>query len=126
LARILVIDDEKDITLVLKKALELDGFTVDTYTSPEEALDHFKQDYYDMIITDIRMPAISGFEVYRRVRKLDGKVKVAFMTAFEIYDGEFKKVLPSIETKYFFKKPIHLTTLIQRVKEALGEDFTMS
>lgn len=126
MARILVVDDEKDITYIIKHALENNGFAVDAFTSPEEALDHFKAGYYDMLITDIRMPVMTGFEVYRHVRKLDSKIKVAFMTAFDVYDGEFKKVMPSIDVKCFFKKPIRMNELVARVKQELGEDFTIS
>jgi DNA-binding response OmpR family regulator len=122
----MVVDDEQDITFIIKHALENEGFAVDAYTSPEEALDHFKPDYYDMLITDIRMPVITGFEVYRRVRKLDGKVKVAFMTAFDVYDGEFKKVMPSIDVKCFFKKPIRMKELVERVKQELDQKSTLS
>jgi DNA-binding response OmpR family regulator len=126
LTRILVIDDEKDICLIVKISLEKNGFAVDAFNSPEEALDHFKPDYYDMLITDIRMPVMSGFEVYRRVRKLDNKIKIAFMTAFDVFDGEFKKVLPSIEVKCFFKKPMRMNELVKRIKEELKEESKVS
>jgi len=125
-ARIMVVDDEQDITIIIKKTLENIGFAVDTFTKPEEALDHFKPDYYAMLITDIRMPVMTGFQLYREIRKIDGKIKIAFMTAFDVYEGEFHKVLPHIEVKCFFKKPVRMNELVRRVKEELGEDFTIT
>jgi DNA-binding response OmpR family regulator len=122
----MVVDDEQDITYVIKTALEKNGFTVDAFTSPEEALDYFKPDYYDMLITDIRMPVMTGFELYRQVRKIDSKVKMALMTAFDVYEAEFKKVMPHIDVKCFFKKPIRMNELAARVMQELGEEFTIS
>lgn len=126
MARIMVVDDEQDITFVIKHALEKQGFTVATFNKPEEALSHFKPDYYAMLITDIRMPAMNGFELYREVRKRDSKIKIAFMTAFDVYEAEFRKVLPSIDASCFFKKPVHMNELADRVKKELGQESTLS
>jgi CheY-like chemotaxis protein len=126
MTRILVVDDAQDIASVIKQALEKGGFAVDAFTSPEEALDKFKPNYYSMLITDIRMPVMNGFQLYRQIRKMDSKIKVAFMTAFEINDDEFGKVLPSIDVKLFFKKPVHINDLVEKVKQQLSEDITMS
>lgn len=126
MTRIMVVDDEQDITFVIKQALENSGFVVDAFSSPEEALDHFKPDYYDLLITDIRMPVMTGFELYRRVRTIDSKVKVAFMTAFDVYEGEFHKVLPSIDVKCFFKKPMRMNELVERVKQELASESNVS
>ena len=72
------------------------------------------------------MPVMNGFQLYRQIRKIDSKVKVAFMTAFDVYEAEFQKVMPSIDVKLFFKKPMYLGDLVQKVKHELGEKFTMS
>jgi DNA-binding response OmpR family regulator len=121
LARILLVDDEPDVATTYKMGLERDGFTVDAFTDPQAALDHFKQYYYAMLITDIRMPDMNGFELYREIRKKDEKIKVAFMTAFEIYESEFSKVFKNTEVKLFFKKPVSLSELVSRVKEELND-----
>jgi DNA-binding response OmpR family regulator len=126
LTRIVVVDDEPDITAIIKRALEQNGFAVDAFNKPDEALAHFKPDYYAMLITDIRMPTMNGFELYRHIKKRDQKIKVAFMTAFEVYEDEFKRVLPSIDVKCFFKKPVRMNELVERVKHELGEEFTLS
>jgi len=118
----MVVDDEPDVAATIKMGLERDGFTVDAFTDPQAALDNFKQDYYALLITDIRMPDMNGFELYREIRKKDEKIKVAFMTAFEIYESEFSKVFKNTEVKLFFKKPVMLSELVSRVKEELSKD----
>lgn len=126
MARIMVVDDEPDILVVFKKALETSGFAVDAFTKPEEALSHFKPDFYAMIITDIRMPVMNGFELYRQVKKIDDKIKVAFVTAFEVYEDEFRKVFTNIDVKCFIKKPVSPADLVTRVKEELADEITFT
>src|SRR5438105_7097247 len=91
---IAVVDDEPDIAEVLKRGLEQNGFSVEAFTDPESALRKFRPGAYDMMIIDIRMPKLNGFDLYRELRKKDGKIKVVFLTAFEIYYDEFRKMFP--------------------------------
>jgi len=72
--RILVIDDEPDVNIILRKVLEKNGFIVDSYENPLLALDNFKPHYYDLIILDIKMPEMNGFSFYREIKKLDDRV----------------------------------------------------
>jgi DNA-binding response OmpR family regulator len=80
--QILVVDDESDITLTLKRVLENSGFIVDLFNDPILALKNFKANFYDLIILDIRMPKMNGFDLYKQIRKIDNKVKVCFLTAW--------------------------------------------
>jgi DNA-binding response OmpR family regulator len=114
--RILIVDDEKDITDIFKMGLEQQGFEVITYNDPELALSQFKENWFDLLLLDIKMPKISGFELYRRLRKIDSKPKVCFITAFDVYYDEFKKVFPSLEVKCFLRKPISMSDLAEQVK----------
>jgi DNA-binding response OmpR family regulator len=114
--RILIVDDEKDITDTFKRGLEQQGFEVITYNDPELALSQFKENWFDLLLLDIKMPKISGFELYRRLRKIDSKPKVCFITAFDVYYDEFKKLLPSLEVKCFLRKPISMSDLAEQVK----------
>jgi DNA-binding response OmpR family regulator len=109
--RVLVVDDEPDISNVIKKGLEASGYMVDAFNDPEMALSHFKPDYYDLMIFDIRMPKLNGFKLYREIKKKDSKAKVCFMTAFEMYQKEFSTMFPSYEITCFIKKPVKLTDL---------------
>ena len=78
--RILAVDDEPDITRLCSLALEYYGFKVDTFNDSEEALSNFRQDYYDLVILDIKMPVMNGFELLREIKKVDESVKVCFLS----------------------------------------------
>lgn len=113
---ILIVDDEEDITTVMKKGLEqLGGFEVDVSNDPEKALAQFKPDYYDLLAIDIRMPKMNGFELYRKLQKIDPKPKICFVTAFEMYYDEFRRVFPSMDVKCFIRKPVSITDLVRQV-----------
>lgn len=118
-ARVLVVDDEPDITKVIKAGLESAGFKVDAFNDPYQALSHFKPDYYDVLIFDIRMPILTGFQLYREIRKKDSKAKVCFMTAFEVYREEFSKMFPSYDINCFIKKLVRTKDLQLMVKAQL-------
>jgi len=115
MGKIAIVDDEPDITAVLKKGLEQYGFVVEAFNDPEVALSNFKPDYYDLMIIDIRMPRINGFELYRELRKRDSKVKVCFLTAFEIYYEEFRKMFPNIDVRSFVRKPVAISGLVKQI-----------
>jgi DNA-binding response OmpR family regulator len=117
--KILIVDDEPDITAIMKKGLEQYGFKVDVYNDPEIALKEFKKDHYDLLLLDIKMPKITGFELYRRLKQLDPRPKVCFITAFEIYYDEFRRVFPKIKVSCFVRKPITIAELAKLVWEIL-------
>jgi YesN/AraC family two-component response regulator len=119
--KVMVVDDERDILRIIKRDLEANNntFTVDIFSSSEQALQAFEghpSDYYDLILTDIRMPRMNGFELYRRIKEKNPAIKIAFITAFEINKEEFNKVLPSIDVKDFIIKPISMSDLIIKLK----------
>ena len=117
--RILVVDDERDIASVIKKGLEAQGFQVDAFLSPDEALNHFKAGKYDLLLLDIRMPTMNGFQLYRELKKIDEKAKICFITAFEIYYDEFKKMFPKIRVNCFVRKPVSIEALSRLIREEL-------
>jgi DNA-binding response OmpR family regulator len=117
--KLLIVDDEPDITSVLRRGLEQHGFVVDTFNDPVEALSGFKVGYYDLLLLDISMPKMNGFELYNEMAKIDNKVKVCFMTAFEIYRDEFKRLFPKLNLNCFANKPISLKTLANLLKMEL-------
>jgi YesN/AraC family two-component response regulator len=120
--KLMVVDDEKDILRIIKRDLEANNnntFKVDTFYSSElaiQAFDSHPKDYYDLVLTDIRMPKINGFELYRRIKEKSPSMKIAFITAFEINKEEFNKVLPSIDVKDFIIKPISMSDLSSKLK----------
>jgi len=86
-------NDDYDHTITFKLGLELAGFEVDAYNDSAMALSNFKADYYDLLLIDINIPKIDGFELYEKMKKMDDKVKVWFITAYEIYCKTLKEVL---------------------------------
>jgi DNA-binding response OmpR family regulator len=120
LRRIMVVDDEKDIVEVVKMALEKSGFVVDAFTSPRSALASFTQDYYSMVLLDIRMPVMNGFELYRQIRKLDERVRICFLTAHENIEIEFSHVSLREVLECVIKKPASVSELIRIVNEKLN------
>ena len=119
--RVLIVDDEPDLTLSLKLTLEENGFRVDSFTDPLSALENFKANLYDLIILDIQMPGINGFELYRQIRKIDDKVKVCFLTAGEMdYEQFGKELFPALDNDCYIQKPIETEMLIRRLNRILS------
>jgi DNA-binding response OmpR family regulator len=114
--RVLFVDDEKDITTVMKKGFEAQGFAIDTFNDSKEALSHFKKGSYDAIIVDIRMPGMSGIRLAKEIWKMDADARICLLTAFEIYENEAKKVFPEFKTFCFVKKPVTASFLIKHVQ----------
>ena len=115
-----MVDDEPDITIILKKALEHHDFAVDIFNDPQAALATFKPSYYDLLIIDIRMPRINGFDLYRELKKRDSGVRVCFLTAFEIYYEEFRKLFPTIDVKAFIRKPVSISNLVNQINTIIA------
>jgi DNA-binding response OmpR family regulator len=118
--RILVVDNETDITITLQVGLEDGGFDVDVFNDPDLALKRFKPNFYDLVLIDIMMPKIDGFELYERLRKIDPDIKVCFLTASEAYHEEFRKAEHcSLNKDLFLQKPISTDDLIMEVSKKL-------
>ncbi|MGA9151035.1 MAG: response regulator [Candidatus Nitrosopolaris sp.] len=121
--RILVVDDEPDLTTVFSMGLEDDGFKVDAFNDPLLALVEFKKGSYDLILLDYRMPKMNGFELYTEIRKIDDKVKMCFLTAFEMYYEELRKKFHSTydnENIKLIKKPIEIDELVRQIRGLLA------
>jgi len=122
LIRILVVDDEPDITLSFKMILENRGFKVDTYNDPLSVVNNFKADSYDLLLLDIRMPKMDGFQLYEELRKKDNDVKVIFVTAFDINYEALRKMYPELRIESFIRKPVDSEHLTKAVKEELSRE----
>jgi DNA-binding response OmpR family regulator len=122
--RIMVVDDEDDIILELRVVLEGNGFKVDSFNDALLALENFKADLYDLLILDIKMPKMNGFELYKQIKKVDNKVKTMFLTALtelQEYEEFRKEVSPKLGERYFVPKPIENEDLIKRVNKILSQ-----
>jgi two-component system catabolic regulation response regulator CreB/two-component system response regulator ChvI len=114
------VDDEEDIRTVLSKGLMNEGFTVQAEGNPVKALRDYRKGSFDLLLLDIRMPEMNGFELYREIRKLDPQVRVCFITAFEIYFDEFKRVFPKINVSCFVRKPVTISQLAKVVRAEMA------
>jgi DNA-binding response OmpR family regulator len=121
---ILVLDDEFDLSMLVKQILRRDNFkNVFAFTDPMLALEHFKINYkdYSLIISDIRMPIMNGFEFVREARKINPKVKILLMTAFEIDDKEFARVLPNPKIDGLIRKPTSAKQILKTVSSIVKD-----
>lgn len=127
--RILLVDDDPDILLTFKTGLENDKsrvlgegvkVQVDTFADPKEALTSFKAGVYNLLLLDIRMPNINGFELYEELKKIDDKPRVCFITAYELYYEALKKDFPELNIGCFIKKPISVEDLATRIRKELA------
>jgi two-component system catabolic regulation response regulator CreB/two-component system response regulator ChvI len=117
--RILLVDDEHDITFGFRIGLEDNGFVVDTFNDPQEALSNFKAGLYDLLLIDVKMPKMNGFELYREIEKIDDTPKVCFITAFEVYYKSLRELFPTVKVDCYIKKPITTDELVRRIKSEL-------
>jgi two-component system, OmpR family, response regulator ChvI len=121
--KILIVDDESDITSALKMYLELQGFQIDAFTNPTDALTQFKARFYHLLILDIKMPEMNGFELYKEIKKKDETVKVFFLTALSEmhdYDAFKKEVFPKEGERYFIAKPIENEEILKRINTIIA------
>jgi DNA-binding NtrC family response regulator len=123
LANLLVVDDDPDIAHVLKQGFLKNGFLVSAFTDPEEALKNFQSNSKDycLMLSDIRMPGMSGIRLASRVKQINPDVKVVLMTSFEINDNEFSKVFPSTQVDGFVQKPVSIENLTNKILDTIGE-----
>lgn len=117
---IMAVDDEPDILKIVEISLAKWGYAVDAFTDPLAALDHFRDNSskYSLILTDIRMPGMSGAELARRAKKIRPDIKVMVMTAFEV-DKDLRKSLPPIERHGFLQKSFHTADVCVAVRRHL-------
>ena len=121
--RLLIVDDEQDVTLTLHAILQEGGFEVVSFNDPLLALQSFKPRHYELVILDIKMPKMDGFELYREIKRKDNHVKVCFLTAiseFIEYEQYKKETYPKMGERYFIAKPVSNDELIRRVNEMLS------
>lgn len=116
-ARIMLVDDEEDITGYLKMVLERHGFDVVVFNDPSKALNAYKPEQYDLLLLDIRMPGINGLDLFRKIKDVDPKIRVCFLSAFEEYRGEFRQRYPQLdEVNCYLKKPIGMDELLKKIR----------
>jgi CheY-like chemotaxis protein len=118
--KVMVVDDEADVISVLEVVLEENGFEVDTFEDPIVALKSYRAGVYDLLILDIKMPKMDGFELYDEIKKIDDNTKVCFLTASEMYyKNSRKEKYCSLDKDLFIQKPIANEDLVEEINKIL-------
>jgi DNA-binding response OmpR family regulator len=120
-----LVDDELDITVTLKMALEESGFLqVEAFNDPVLALSRFKAGAYDLALLDLKMPEMDGFELYRKLRKIEDRLKICFLTAAELshYGETGSDIMDELGKDHFVAKPVNNIDLINRLKGILSQE----
>jgi CheY-like chemotaxis protein len=118
--KILIVDDEPDVTFTIKVILTSNGYQVDAFEDPEEALNHFRKEAYFLAFLDIKMPKMDGFDLYKKLMEIDKDIKVCFLTAlgeFDDYYRRYKKedLAPVWGVRHIIRKPIDNSKLLEEV-----------
>jgi CheY-like chemotaxis protein len=124
---ILIVDDDTDITFTFKKGLEAESsnknnktfFKVYTYNNPLEALSQFKPNFYDLLLVDINMPKMNGFELSTKILELDVNIRICFMSSGLINQEALREQYPSLSFGCFIKKTVTIENLVRKVKSEL-------
>jgi CheY-like chemotaxis protein len=119
---VLLIDNDEDILFTFKSMLEAEGYHVESFADPTEALARFVQmdpAFYKLVLTDIRMPNLNGFQLYRKLREINSGIRVLFMTAFDV-PANLLDTMPTIKDSDIIKKPIEEELFVSRIKKAVN------
>ena len=116
---VMVVDDDRDILTIASKGLELAGFPVHSFSDPVRALQHVEDgcELCQVIVSDIKMPEMTGFQLVRRVKDLRPDIKIVMMTAFDVNKSEFEAVFPSTPVDRVMRKPFVISQLAEAIKE---------
>ncbi|HZD81932.1 MAG TPA: response regulator [Nitrososphaeraceae archaeon] len=118
--KILIVDDDPDITLAFKVGLEdYRSFEVYGYTDPLEALSNFRPHFYDLLLLDINMPKMNGFELCKRILEIDVNVRICFITAYDTNIEALRELYPTLSIGCFIKKPVTIEYLAKRLNAEL-------
>ena len=114
-------DDEPDLTSLFKQVLESAGFSVTVFNNSADALEVFRPRYFDLVMLDIIMPKVDGFDLYKELRKVDPDVKVCFLTASEKYREDLRKgEYQTLRKDLFIQKPVSIKDLTKEIHKRIG------
>jgi len=124
--RILLVDDEPDICMVYQIVLEDAGFECISYTDPVKALQEFRPKYYDLMLLDIKMPILNGFELCKKIIELDRTVHIVFITASEEYYEKFRSQhFPELRKINYIQKPVSNDELVRIINTIVTNSITI-
>jgi DNA-binding response OmpR family regulator len=118
-SKVLIIDDDPDVTTVFGLGLQDEGFDVYTYNDPLEALSQFRPNFYDLLLIDINMPKMNGIDLSIQILELDTNVKICFVTAGEANIEVLRELYPTRSIGCYIKKPVTIENLVRRIRSEL-------
>ena len=122
--KILLVDNEPDLTYAIGTVLRDNGFEVDSFNDPVLVSETYKSNYYDLVILDIKMPKMDGFQLYNCIRQKDRKTKICFLTASEMFYESLRQARnllgDVLGEQYFIQKPIKTDELIRRLTDLIN------
>ena len=122
--KVLLVDNEPDVTYAIRTVLEDNGFEVDSFSDPVLVSETYKSNYYDLVILDIKMPKMDGFQLYDRIRQKDRKTKICFLTASEMFYESLRQARnllgDVLGEQYFIQKPIKTDELVRRLTDLIN------
>jgi DNA-binding response OmpR family regulator len=117
----MLVDDEPDVCYILSMILKLNGFDVTPFTDPELALTGFVKDHFYLLLLDVKMPKLNGFELYKKIKKIDKQARVCFMTNYRLeYMQEFREFFPELTSDSLFDKPASGSDLLATLRMHFG------
>jgi len=120
--KIMIVDDDTDCTFTFKIVLERYGFKVYSFSDAYLALGTYRPNFYDLVILDIILPGMNGFQLYRELKKIDKTVKVCFFSAYQLHHGMYPDFF-KIDAIYFIRKPIENLSLVQKIEELIEVNY---
>ncbi len=121
LTKILFVDDEHDILKAISRGLTSKGIDVDTYDNPIDALKNFRPKTYDLILLDVKLPQMSGFELYEKIKEIDFEAKIYFLSAFEFLEVP-NNIVPNLGGTNFLRKPITIKQLVELISSNISNN----
>jgi CheY-like chemotaxis protein len=120
--KILFVDDEPDMTTILKMALKRIGFGIDIFNDPVLALESFKPNFYDLVLLDVMMPKMNGLELYNQLKKIDDGIKICFLTASsKTYCEQLRKEkYCELNKDLFLEMPLPISRIREEINRRIG------
>ena len=123
----MIVDDDADLTLTFKEVIEESNSNndvnkrIEVYTSnnPAVALSEFKPNFYDLLLVDINMPHMNGFELCEKILVIDINVRICFMSSLEVNRDGLREIYPSLSLGCFMRKPVNIDYLLKRIRSEL-------
>lgn len=115
----MIVDDDLDIATVLPMVLRKSGFQIAAYTNPRKALSDYRPSDYDLVLLDVRMPGMSGYDLYRGLRALHSGIKVLFLTAIDVQD-EIVKLFPELAAEWVMQKAVQIKLLVETIQKRIA------